>query len=406
MDRYNTSTSPIYGQGNSYTFIEEILESLDDSELLNRLWKLRRNGRPGHPIKAMWSAYVASYLLSMTSTNDLIRRLQDDPQLREVCGFEDVLPHRTTFNRFITRLTNHLDAVEACFATLTDELKELLPDLGNEVAIDSTAVKTHSNPNRKTISDPEAARGVKHKARAKSKDQTEYFFGYKVHAIADANHGIPLGQIITASNRNDSPELPNVIEYTKNLYDWFQPQVAIADRGYDAMSNHRYLIDQGITPIIHIRNTTAEDKLYNGIFTKEGVPTCMGNIPMEYVSSSAEGHQYQCQGEGCHLKNSTNGGILHCDTVYTVTPSENPRLSGPIRRASDEWKAYDVKRQSIERVFKSEKQSRRLEHHYIRGMAKITLHAIMSTLTFQATALHKIENGQIEDMRWMVRKVA
>ena len=52
------------------------------------------------------------------------------------------------------------------------------------------------------------------------------------------------------------------------------------------------------------------------------------------------------------------------------------------------------------------KESRRLESHCIRGQRQITLHALMSVLTYQATALVKAQAGQLEDMRWMVRRVA
>jgi len=57
-------------------------------------------------------------------------------------------------------------------------------------------------------------------------------------------------------------------------------------------------------------------------------------------------------------------------------------------------------------VFKGLKESRRLERHCIRGLRKISLHATMSVLAFQATALVHVLAGEVEDMRWMVRKVA
>ena len=76
---------------------------------------------------------------------------------RRLCGFGDQLPHRTTFNRFITRLSHHPELVEESLGAVTNRLRELLPDLGSEVAIDSTTVRTHSNPNRHTVSDTEAS---------------------------------------------------------------------------------------------------------------------------------------------------------------------------------------------------------------------------------------------------------
>ena len=46
--------------------------------------------------------------------------------------------------------------MEECLYAITDSPREYLPDLGAIVAIDSTTVPTHSNPDRKTITDQEA----------------------------------------------------------------------------------------------------------------------------------------------------------------------------------------------------------------------------------------------------------
>ena len=110
------------------------------------------------------------------------------------------------------------------------------------------------------------------------------------------------------------------------------------------------------------------------------------------------GRVYRCPDEGCKLKESYHGGVRHCDTTYRHDPSENLRLFGKVRR--------DSKRQAVERVFKSLKESRRLERHCLRGLRQITLHALMSCLAFQARALVKVRAGKAESMRWMVRAVA
>ena len=125
---------------------------------------------------------------------------------------------------------------------------------------------------------------------------------------------------------------------------------------------------------------------------------------MEYVRSDPEkGHLYRCK--GCHLADSMSGGIRHCDSQVWEDPSQNIRLFGVVRRGSQEWKDLYTKRQAIERVFKSMKESRRLERHCIRGLRQITLHAVMSALAFQATVLVRLRAGEAQWMRWMVRKV-
>ena len=193
-----------------------------------------------------------------------------------------------------------------------------------------------------------------------------------------------------------------MIEHTKSLHPWFRPKVVIADRGYDALSNHKYVVSQGAIPIIHIR------KLAKGeIYTKEGTPICVGNVPMEYLGSDPErGRLYRCRPEGCHLKGKLSGGSHHCADWVFEDPKADLRLFGLLRRDGPEWKALYRQRQAIERVFKSMKESRRLERHCVRGLRQIRLHVLMSTLAFQATALARVQAGEGEWMRWMVRKVA
>ena len=209
MGSVHSRSSALAAQGSrSLNELQAVFDSLDDAALLVELQSYRWTGRQGYPLIALWRAYTASFVLNLPHTNALIRRLEDDPLLRAVCGFDGALPSRWTFNRFISRLSFHQDLVEQCLATLTSRLAEMLPDFGAKVAVDSTAVRTHSNPNRRTISDLEASWTAKTSARAK-KGGKDWHFGYKYHCLTDVTHGIPITGFTTTAKRNDSPELPN-----------------------------------------------------------------------------------------------------------------------------------------------------------------------------------------------------
>ncbi len=403
MAYLNRNTCGQVPQDSCHSELAAVFSSLDDAALLDRLQEYRPTGRQGYELKVLWRAYVGSFILNLPHTNALIRRLEDDDDFRALCGFK-ALPHRTTFNRFIRRLSHHADLVEAVFAKLTDELKAMLPDLGEEVAVDSTTVRSHCNPNRKRISDPEASWTAKNSTQAKTGGK-EWHHGYKVHMVADANYGVPLGLLVTTAKRGDTKELPAIITHAEALLPWFSPRAVIADRGYDSMANHQHLLSKGILPVIHIRGN-AHRGLKTDIHTSAGVPTCLGQIPMRYVRSDpVKGRLYRCA--GCHLAGTIRGGAHQaCDDEVWQDPNENIRVFGAIRRDGPEWKDLYAKRQAIERVFKSMKESRRLERHCVRGLRQITLHALMSALAFQATALVRLRDGQEEWMRWMVRKVA
>ena len=126
---------------------------------------------------------------------------------------------------------------------------------------------------------------------------------------------------------------------------------------------------------------------------------------MEYVRSEADrGDLYRCSPTGCHLKDRR--GVRYCfDTVWE-NRQDNPRRFGALRRDSAEWKALYKMRQAVERVFKSLKQSRRLEAHCVRGLKRVALHCAMSVLVFQATALVRLRESGTVGMTWQVRKVA
>ena len=300
------------------------------------------------------------------------------------------------------------------FHSLTDQLRELLPGFGDVVAIDSTDVHSHSNPRKKNKgtglpSDPEARWGVAHSVRAKDKDGKVFYFGYKLHMVSDAIHDLPIAFKVTPGNRNDSPELPDVIDRAIAAFDWFNPKATLGDRGYDALKNFEYLyLQHGIDPIIHIRKPGYRDGLYDELYNEDILPLCIGNVPMEYVGQDGEGQDiYRCRSGGCHLKEGLHAGIRHCDTVFTEDPTKHLRvLGGNTRRGSREWWALYHKRWSVERVFKSLKESRRLDQHCIRGLKQITLHASMSVLVYQANAVVKARIGRLDELRWQIRRVA
>ena len=355
----------------------------------------------------MWSAYLLMFYLNLDGINHLVRVLQDNPGLRQICELPR-MPDRSTFGRAFRRIADHLDLVEVASANLVASLNERLPELGCEVAVDSTTVPTFSNPNRESDkratekSDPEAGWTKKNAARAKG--GKEWHWGYKLHAVVDANYGIPLTFITTAANRNDGKLLRPLVEKTE-AYHNIRPEVVIADKGYDSKALHEWLVGEGITPIIGMRRTTAKDGLYDGNYDKNGAPVCMGKQTMEYVLTADDSDLYICPDEGCRLHAKSSGAMTYCDFAVWEPLDRNYRLRGPVRRGTDEWSELYEKRQSVERVFKSLKQSRKLNRHYFRGLRKISLHCAVSVLMFQATVLVKVLAGKQDDLLWQVKRM-
>ena len=377
--------------------LQNILEAIDTAPVIARLREYRWTGRQGYAPAALLRAFFASYALNLRHTTDLVRRLQDDPQLRIVCGLPN-MPHRTTFSRFFGRLAQHQDLLAGCLAELTDRLASKLPDFGGLVAIDSSVVSAYSSRRRKTDKDASWTK------KPNERGEDEWHYGYKLHLAADATHGLPIAGYVTTASRNDSPTLPELLQKAAATHLWFRPQHVLADRGYDSAANHQVAQSYGAEAIIPVRQSPG-GALKEGIYTTEGVPTCLGGQPMKWVRADPKlGNLYRCPTEGCHLK--SRKGVFNCaDEVWEGTTG-NPRLFGPTRRGGPKWKALYRLRQSVERVFKSLKQSRRLNDHCLQGLAKVGLHALLSVLVFQATALVRLATSDLAYLRWQVRRVA
>ncbi len=217
--------------------------------------------------------------------------------------------------------------------------------IGTGVAADASVIRTWSRPNRKPVaSDPEATWTRK----KDSHGQLKWFFGYKLHIAVDAKYEIPIMASVTTASVNDSRQLLPLINEARARHDWFAPEYVAADAGYDTVAIAETLVrSMHIVPIIPIRNMPRK------------------NAP----------------------------------------DPEDQRHFPPIGRGTPEWKKLYATRPSVERTFSRLKSHRALDSHCRRGLRKVTLHALMSVMTMQATAVVRAEAG-LERVRDVSRKVA
>ncbi len=395
--------TPQSGYGFLRTVLDE-LEALPSVRVfLDGIKDSRRNTRPGYPPSAMFRAVCLKYLLAERFTVGFIERLRTSPRLAELCGFSGSLPSEATFSRFFKLLSTA--SGDDFIADMVQKLRVHLPDLGDSVAVDSTDIEAYSNPNRSVVSDPDAEWGRRTTKSKSSKKDTEPFFGYKSHALCDTVYGAPITHIVLPANANDSPQLPSMVRKAQQTHSWLKPKHLLADRGYDALSNHTFLVKHGIIPIIHIRKPTADDSLYDGLYTKHGIPVCDdGKTPMEFLGTNPKNghHLFRCPPEGCSLKAKSSGAMLYCNvSMMAEDPMNNLRVLGIVARASPQWNALYKRRPIIERMFGSMKRMRLLDKHQYRSRRKIELHVALSSLTYLATMLGHVRAGDMARIRHM-----
>ena len=382
--------------------LEEILKTRSLKKIVLRISGEAPVGRRKLPREPIIRAFIIARMRRMPTTKGLLRELNDNPAMCELCGFDVIdymgnfpvyrIPSRRTFGRVFKELQQpeSLKLIEECMAELTSRQIELAPDFGKYIAIDSTTIKTYSN--RWSGTDPEASLGFKHSVSSES--GTEMVLGYKCHAITDIR-GYFIAGIITTGKSNDSPILRQLMMKARRIYgDRFAPQSASADKGYDSKANHGFLHSEGIAPLIPLRRMS-KSELRHGKYTDNGVPVCYG-VEMEYICTDAETgkHLYRCPEEN-HIP---DGQMLPCEGKAEVDPEEDIRLfGGAIRRGIPEWDEGYKGRYGVERMFAWWKVGRGLEEHYFRGKANITLHTLLTVLAIQARQTARLRGVEVVD---------
>lgn len=154
------------------------------------------------------------------------------------------------------------------------ELAALLPELGENLAVDSKAIHSAGKPvkDEEKQNDPDGHRDLdadwgKKEYKGTRKDGTLWekfvkWFGYKLHLLVDSTFELPLAFKVTKASAADGPELLPLIEQheEKNPETASRADEAAADKGYDSKENNQALYDDhGIKPVIDNRHLWKEE---------------------------------------------------------------------------------------------------------------------------------------------------
>ena len=128
-----------------------VLEAIGDEGLMQISEKKRKGMRDDYPIRAVWNSILAGIVYQHVSIESLMRELLGNGELRELCGFnlnsgDEAVPPKWVYTRFskklikeqveIDKISNKLTCLRATHRQIK-ELKKLLPDIGEHLAIDS-----------------------------------------------------------------------------------------------------------------------------------------------------------------------------------------------------------------------------------------------------------------------------
>lgn len=418
-----------------YAYLYLMLALIDVSKIADVITPQSVRGPRAYDRVPIILAFIVMRIEGIRTPGKMLNFLHRNPALRASIGYKDELcletgrrsiakmPGRRTFERVYKAMQRPKveSMLDDTFIALTNKLKFLLPDLGEVVSVDATTIKSYTrrrpvskghapgkcpsadayvgckNPARCLVfSDSQASLGFKY--CSKSPDGTRFVQGYKVLTLACATYDIPLSTIVVTGRAPEVKVLKDLFRKTQRQFPWFKPKYLIADAAYDAKYIYDFLIDEGVEPIINISGSSTGE-LRDGIYTKDGIPTCMGLIEMQYVRTDQDTgfRLYRCQEGGCDRLGKIKGYSTCRDEVWE-DPSKDWRVFGKrIRRGSPEWdELYDY-RGGIERIFAWWKEGSEIENHYYRGKDNIHLHMQLMCVAFQVKKLSILLYGEIEN---------
>lgn len=256
-----------------------VLETIKLEEYLPYIGRVP--GRPLEDRTAIARAFVTKMVYNMATTRILLDRLESDPTVRRLCGWErkEDVPSESTFSRAYAEFAESR-LPERVHQTLIEQ--HLGEQIVGHISRDSTAISAREKPEKKTapVETKPKKRGRPRKGEERpkvltrlqrqaaeqplsemldelpkacnvgtkrnSKGHTTSWIGYKLH-IDTADGGIPVSCLLTSASLHDSQAAIPLAEITNqrvaSLYD-------MMDSAYDAPQIKTHSRALGHVPII------------------------------------------------------------------------------------------------------------------------------------------------------------
>jgi hypothetical protein len=379
----------------------------------------------------MWNSVLAGVVFQHDNVEKLRRELSRNGQLRSMCGFKGpVVPPAWVYTRFLKTIVKNVEEVDKIFDRLVEQLREILPEFGKHLSMESKAISSFAKRQNKNETadgrrDTDADYGRK-EYKGETKDGKVWekivkWFGYKLHLVVDATYELPVTFKVTKASASDITEGHALLEQMEQR----QPEILkiaetlAGDKGYDDTKLIEKCWDKHqIKPVIDIRNMWKDGEETHLLTGKDNVVyNYKGNVycycpktqtRREMASGGfekdrntlkklcpAEHYGIECKGrDQCRVAQ----GIR-------IPLSEDRRIFTPIDRASYKWeKEYD-KRTTVERVNSRLDVSFGFELHTIRGMEKMKVRCGLALCVMLTMALGRVKEKQAEKMRSLVAAV-
>jgi hypothetical protein len=318
--------------------IAALLDSPEVATLIARLGTVGDpRGRKGYGARALVGACLVKALYGLPTWTRVASLLADHAGLQNALG---ACPSVFACYRFAVKLRENQPLLADCLDEISDGLREQMPGIGRDIAIDASDLPAFANgqrfvskngPERERYSDPDASWG--HRS-AVSTRAAGSFYGYKLHLAVCGRTGLPLAWRVETARRNESIYVAPLLDALHAR--GFQPETVAADKGYDHERVHQECVARGAHPIIPLRGPLAKQVV----------------IPL---------------------------------------PGPCDRLRPHISRHSERFRGLYRGRAAVEREFGRLKSDYGLGPLRVRGLERVQLHADLTILARLALALNRAQ---------------
>lgn len=418
-----------------------VLEYVPDEKFMRFLEKKRGKGRNDYPIRAIWNSMLAGIVFQHPSVESLIRELNRNSGLADLCGFESngekyLIPKSWNYSRFLKILIIYKDKVREIFDNLVSLIAIELPDFGTNIGMDSKAINSVAKKKSKKGDkkkqdkrrDNDANYGKKeYKGVDKNGElwsKTVKWFGFKLHLIADVDYELPIHYQLTKASESDTnfprPMMSEINEKHEELMNRIKS--FLADKGYDSLATIKELQDEyNINPVIDIRNMrskTEQEKLLdskiagNITYDYAGTVYCYcpatnkrRNMVFAGYEKSRNTLKFRCPaveyGTKCKGKETCCG--KNKSRIVRIPIETDPRVFLPFSRTSYKFQKLYKKRTALERINSRLDVSFGFENHYIRGQDKMEVSCGIAFIVMLSMAFGRIKQKKLELMRSLVK---
>jgi hypothetical protein len=368
--------------------IREFLASVPDGKLLAGLRDHRGKGRNDYPVHVCWGVMLLRTLLRHPTTEACLAELRRNPSLARLIGIEseDDVPQAWNMSRFEDVLGQepHRTQVRDCFDRMAARLAEAVPDLGRDMAGDSSGLSARrSRETREVPSQPGEPSFDEHGLPLADGGRKEYtddggkvtkvveWFGYKFHLLVDVKHEVVLAWQMSSTKTGDNEMLPELLTQAQANLPEGRMRTLAYDKAADTNEVHRLLDAARIQPLIqnrslwkseHERVLAGSPGRLNVVYDEAGTLYCYDQVSeppvrhkMAYIGheKSRGTLKYRCpakhEGWSCPMSEVCNAGKDYGLTVRVKRDLDLRRFP-PIPRATKKFERMYKGRTAVERV--------------------------------------------------------